>query len=384
MKAVRPQDYRALARRRLPPFLFEYIDGGCFSEQTMDANEADLRKVRFRQPVLRKVAEVDLTTSWFGQSAAMPVILGPVGIAGMNARRGEVQAARAAKTANIPFVLSNNSVCPIEEVARDAGRGFWFQAYMIRDRGFMKELLARASAAGCRALVFTVDVPVTGPRYRDHRTGLTAASSWRGSLQRTLQALSRPRWSWDVALRGRPLGLGNMASVLAGRTGLEDYFGWVARNFDPTVTWSDLDFLRAHWDGPFLLKGILDVADAKTAVSIGASGIVVSNHGGRQLDGVSSTAAMLAPIVDAVGDSLTVMVDGGMRSGLDVVRMLALGAKAVLLGRAWVFALGTAGETGVAHLLRMIEAEMRVVMTLLGCTSVADLDRSLLLDYPRV
>lgn len=315
MKVVRPQDFRILARRRLPPFLFHYIDGGSFDEATMAANEADLRHVRLRQPVLRTVHDIDLGTCWFGQDVAMPVALGPVGIVGMTARRGEAQAARAAKRAGVPFVLSNNSICSIDEVARTAYKGFWFQAYMIRDRAFMVDILAQARAAGCSALVFTVDLPVTGIRYRDYHTGMAAGMGFRGILQRALQAVTHPRWMYDVALRGGPLRLGNLDAVLGSSVGMEDYLSWVARNFDPCVNWDQLEFIRTHWDGPLIIKGILEVEDARTAASVGASGIVVSNHGGRQLDGASSTTAVLPAIVEAVGDRLTVLVDGGVRSG---------------------------------------------------------------------
>jgi L-lactate dehydrogenase (cytochrome) len=382
MTVARSDDFRALARQRLPRFLFEYIDGGAFAEQTLNANVSDLKKVTLRQMVLKPVSEIDLKTTLFGRSYALPVALGPVGIAGMNARRGEVAAARAATSAGVPFTLSSNAVCSIEEVSRGVQRPFWFQAYMIRDRGFMVELLARAAAAECSALVFTIDLPVAGLRYRDHETGLTGAPGWRGSWLRTLQAAMRPSWAWDVGLWGRPHRLGNMESILGAGTGLADYFGWVGRNFDPQLGWKDLDFLRAHWKGPLILKGILDIEDARSAVSAGADGIVVSNHGGRQLDGVMSTAAALPRIVEAIGGQTTVLVDGGVRSGLDVVRMLALGADGVLLGRAWAYALAAAGEDGVKHLLELIGREMRVILTLLGCSSARSLDRAVLVQPP--
>jgi L-lactate dehydrogenase (cytochrome) len=237
---------------------------------------------------------------------------------------------------------------------------------MIRDRGFMRDLMAQAKAAQCSALIFTVDMPVPGSRYRDYHSGLAGAPGLAGALRRTWQGVTHPRWAWDVGIRGRPHQLGNVAPVLGRKTGLEDFFAWMRNNFDPTVTWADIDFIRQHWDGPLILKGILDAMDAQAAADAGADGIIVSNHGGRQLDGVPSSAQALPPIVHAVGDQLTVMADGGVRSGLDVVRMLALGAKCVLLGRAWVYALGGGGQAGVAHLLRLIEAEMRVAMSLTG------------------
>ncbi len=376
-------DYRELARRRLPPFLFEYIDGGSYAEVTLRRNVTDLEAVALRQRVLTDVSSIDLSTELFGSRLAMPVALGPVGLAGMNARRGEVQAARAAEAAGIPFCLSTVSACPLDEVVAGVANPIWFQLYMIRDRGFMRELLGKARALGCSALVFTVDMPVPGSRYRDYHSGLAGAPGLKGALRRTLQAVVHPRWAWDVGVRGRPHQLGNVAPVLGKNTGLEDFFAWMRDNFDPTVSWRDLEFIREHWDGPLIIKGILDPEDAKHAVAIGADGIVVSNHGGRQLDGVPSTARALPPIVDAVGDRLTVLVDGGVRSGLDVVRMLALGARGVLLGRAWAYALGGGGQAGVAHMLRLVEAELRVAMALTGRTDVASIDRGILVEDGR-
>jgi L-lactate dehydrogenase (cytochrome) len=365
------EDFRELARRRLPPFLFEYIDGGSYSETTLGRNLSDLRGVQLRQRVLRDIGTLDPSTELFGRKMALPVALAPIGLAGMNARRGEVQAARAAEAAGVPFCLSTVSACPIAEVARGTSAPFWFQLYMIRDRGFMRDLLAQAREAGCDALVFTVDMPVPGSRYRDYRSGLAGASGWRGSLRRGWQAVRRPHWAWDVGLHGRPHQLGNVAPVLGNNSGLEDFFAWMRNNFDPTVTWRDLEAVRADWTGPLILKGVLDVEDAREAAALGADGLVVSNHGGRQLDGVPSTARALPAIAEAVGDRLTVLADGGVRTGLDVVRMLALGAKGVLLGRAWAYALAAGGEAGVRRMLELVEAEMRVAMALTGCTNVS-------------
>lgn len=375
-KAASALDYRELARRRLPPFLFEYIDGGSYAEETLRRDVADLAAVALRQRVLTDVSSIDLSTELLGQKLALPVGLGPIGLAGMNARRGEVQAARAAEAAGVPFCLSTVSACPLDEVAAAVKQPFWFQLYMIRDRGFMRDLLARASALGCSAMVFTVDMPVPGTRYRDYRSGLAGAPGMAGSLRRFWQGLTHPRWAWDVGIRGRPHQLGNVAPVLGKNSGLEDFLGWMRNNFDPSVSWRDLDFIRETWHGPLLIKGILDADDARAAAAIGADGIVVSNHGGRQLDGVPSTARALPPIADAVGDRLTILADGGVRSGLDVIRLLALGADAVLLGRAWAYALAGAGQRGVAHLLDLIAAEMRVAMALTASTRIADIDRS--------
>lgn len=380
MTAASVRDYRELARRRLPRFLFEYIDGGSYEEVTLRRNLTDLEQVALRQRVLRDVSELDLGTKLFGQKLSMPVALAPIGLAGMSARRGEVQAARAANAAGVPFCLSTVSVCPIGEVARDTAAPFWFQLYMIRDRGFMRELLKEARLAGCSALFFTVDMPLPGSRYRDVRSGLAGAPGFAGMARRALQAAGRPGWAWDVGICGAPHHLGNVAPVLGARTGLEDFFAWMRSNFDPSVTWRDLDFVRAEWGGPLVLKGILDADDAREAAALGADGIVVSNHGGRQLDGVLSTARALPAIAEAVGDQLTVLADGGVRSGLDVVRMLALGAKGVLLGRAWAYALAVKGERGVAHILRLIDAEMRVAMALTGVVRVSEITRACLAD----
>lgn len=369
-------DFREAARRRVPRFLFDYADGGANAEETLRRNVSDLAGVALRQRVLKDVASIDLKTTLFGQEIALPVALGPVGISGMYARRGEVQAARAATAAGIPTCLSTVSLCSIEEVARVADP-FWFQLYVIRDRGFMRDLIARAKVAEARALVFTVDMPVPGSRYRDAHAGMSGPYA---PLRRVMQAIGRPRWSWDVGMRGRPHMLGNLLPVLGKDSGLNDYMGWLGRNFDPSIQWKDLDWIREVWDGPLIIKGILDPDDARAAAAIGADGIVVSNHGGRQLDGVLSSARALPAIADAVGDRLTVLADSGVRSGLDVVRMLALGAHGVLLGRAWVYALAAQGEAGVAKLLELIAKEMTVAMTLTGVNRIAAIDRSILAE----
>lgn len=377
-KAASISDYRALARRRLPTFLFEYLDGGSYDEVTLRRNQRDLQDIALRQRVLRNVSELDLSTTYFGQQTKLPVALAPIGLAGMFARRGEVQAARAARVAGVPYTLSTVSACSLEEVARGSPEPFWFQLYMIRDRGFMHDLLQRAAAAKCSALVFTVDMPVPGSRYRDYRSGLAGASGLGGSLNRIAQACLRPDWAWDVGVLGRPHKLGNVAPVLGRSSGLEDFFRWMRENFDPSVTWRDLEWVRSEWKGPLILKGVLDRDDAVAAVETGADGLVVSNHGGRQLDGVLSAARALPAIADAAGGKTVIFADGGVRSGLDVVRMLALGANGVMLGRAWAYALAARGEAGVAHILELIGAEMRVAMALTGVTRIADISPAIL------
>ena len=370
-----PSDYRAAAQRRLPPFLFHYIDGGAYAEHTLGRNVSDLADIALRQRVLRDMADLSLETELFGQTLAMPVALAPVGLTGMYARRGEVQAARAADSRGIPFTLSTVSVCPIEEVAPAIKRPMWFQLYVLRDRGFMRNALERAQAAGVTTLVFTVDMPVPGARYRDAHSGMSGPhAAWR----RYLQAVTHPRWALDVGLRGRPHDLGNISAYRGHPTGLQDYIGWLGNNFDPSIAWKDLEWIREFWKGPMLIKGILDPEDARDAVKFGADGIVVSNHGGRQLDGVLSTARALPAIADAVQGDLKILADSGIRNGLDVVRMLALGADSVLLGRAFVYALAAQGEAGVANLLDLIAREMRVAMTLTGVTSIAQIDGSIL------
>ena len=373
-------DFREAARRRLPHFLFEYIDGGSYGEVTLRRNITDLETIALRQRVLRNVASIDTSTRLFGQDLALPVVLAPVGLAGMAARRGEVQVVRAAQAAGVGFTLSTVGLCSVEEVAAGADRPFWFQLYMIRDRGFMRDMLARVRAAGCSTLVFTVDLPVAGSRYRDVRSGLSGTGGVMRDLRRLAQIAARPGWAWDVGLNGRPHTLGNVAAAVAENSGLADYLGWIGRNFDPGIGWDDLAEIRSQWDGPLILKGILDPADARRAADMGADGIVVSNHGGRQLDGVLSTARALPGIADAVGDRLTVLADGGVRSGLDVARMLALGARGVMLGRAWAFALAAGGEAGVAKMLKLLAAELRVAMALGGMTRIDQIDRSALAE----
>jgi L-lactate dehydrogenase (cytochrome) len=369
-RAASVSDYRALARARLPHFLFEYLDGGSYDEVTLRRNVEELGAVALRQRVLRDVSDIDLTAGLFGHEWAMPVGLGPVGLAGLYARRGEVQAARAAATANLPFVLSTVSACSLREVAA-SGHVPWYQLYFVKDRGFVAEMIEAAKTAGCGALVLTVDLAVPGSRYRDTR----AAGS---GLRRSLELLSRPGWLWDVGIHGRPHSLGNLEPIVGKRAPLSDFQAWIHANFDPSVSWKDVDWVRSQWNGPLIIKGILDPDDARKAAQNGADAIVVSNHGGRQLDGVLSSARALPPVTEAIAGRLPVLVDGGVRSGLDVVRMLALGADFVLLGRAWAYALAAAGSDGVTHALKLIEAEMRVAMALTGCTRIADVDPSAL------
>ena len=366
-----PNDYRAAAKRRLPPFLFHYIDGGAYEEYTLKRNVEDLSKIALRQRVLNDMSQLSLETQLFNETLSMPVALSPVGLTGMYARRGEVQAAMAADQKGIPFTMSTVSVCPIEEVAPKIIRPMWFQLYVLKDRGFMKNALERAKAAGCSTLVFTVDMPVPGARYRDMHSGMSGKNS---AMRRYLQSVTHPQWAWDVGLKGRPHDLGNISTYLGKPTGLEDYIGWLGNNFDPSISWKDLDWIREYWDGPMVIKGILDPEDAKDAVRFGADGIVVSNHGGRQLDGVLSSARALPLIADAVKGEIKILADSGIRNGLDIVRMLALGADICMLGRAFIYALAANGGAGVSNLLELLDKEMRVAMTLTGAKTIADIN----------
>lgn len=373
-------DYQEAARRRLPPFLFHYIDGGANAEYTLKRNVEDLSSIALRQRVLNDMTELDLTTQIFGEKLALPIALSPVGLTGMYARRGEVQAAKAADKKGIPFTMSTVSVCPIEEVTPAISRPMWFQLYVLRDREFMKNVLQRAKAAGCSTLVFTVDMPVPGSRYRDAHSGMSGPNA---AMRRYMQACTHPHWALNVGLLGRPHDLGNVSKYLGKAIGLEDYIGWLGNNFDPSISWKDLEWIRDYWDGAMVIKGILDPQDAKDAVRFGADGIVVSNHGGRQLDGVMSTTTALPKIADAVKGDIKILVDSGIRNGLDVVRMLALGADLCMIGRAFVYALAAEGEAGVTNLLNLMEKEMRVAMTLTSANTIKDINRECLVDYAK-
>ena len=374
-------DYREAARRRVPPFMFHYADGGSYAEQTLARNVSDLENIALRQRVLKDMSDLDTSIELFGEKLSMPTILAPVGACGMYARRGEVQAAQAADNKGVPFTLSTVSICPIEEVAPAIKRPMWFQLYVLKDRGFMKNALERAKAAGCSTLVFTVDMPTPGARYRDMHSGMSGPYK---EIRRVLQGFTHPIWAYDVGLKGKPHTLGNVSSYMGKQIGLDDYIGWLTENFDPPISWKDLEWIREFWEGPMVIKGILDPEDAKDAVRFGADGIVVSNHGGRQLDGVLSSARALPPIADAVKGDIKIIADSGIRNGLDVVRMLALGADATMLGRAFVYALGAAGRQGVENMLDIFKKEMRVAMTLTSNRTIADIKPDALVDLSKL
>jgi L-lactate dehydrogenase (cytochrome) len=371
-------DYRELARRRLPRQLFDYVDGGAYEEATMRGNVSDLESVLLRQRVMTDVSTREQEVEVLGQRLALPVVLAPVGLAGMFARRAEVQAARAAQAARVPFVESTVSICGLEEVARSTSTPPWFQLYVMRDRGYAQELMARAMAVGSPVLVLTVDLAVVGARHRDTRNAMAGNPSIWAQARRGLDLAGHPRWFRDVAVGGTPLTFGNLERAVPGARSPAAFRHWVDAQFDPSVTWDDIAWVREHWHGRLLVKGVLDPEDARRAVAAGVDGIVVSNHGGRQLDSVPSTTRALPAVVDAVGDRVEVLADGGVRTGLDVVKMMALGARAVLIGRAWAWAVAARGESGVSHVLRVIRADIDVALGLTGCRSVTELDRSAL------
>jgi L-lactate dehydrogenase (cytochrome) len=374
-------DFRRLAERRLPRFLFDYIDGGSGAEVTLRRNTADWEAVQLTQKVLNDASRMDCSVELFGERLAMPLVLAPVGMGGFSARRGEVQAKRAADKAGIAFCLSTVGICPMEEVARVSDRPFWFQLYMLKDRGIVQEILDRARAQGVTTLAFTIDLAVLGTRYRDIRNGMAGGLGPWGQLRSGwLDYAIHPRWSWDVGLRGGPHGFGNLAGYVRQSNNPRDYLHWTGTQFDPSVTWKDIEWLRKVWPGNLVLKGVLDVADAKQAVAVGADGMIVSNHGGRQLDGVSSTAAMLPRIADAVGSETTLLVDGGVRSGQDLVRALALGAKAALIGRPWVLALAAGGEAALTRYLTLMKQDMRTALGLTGAIDAKHVGRGVLLE----
>lgn len=377
MRSIAPfpataRDYRDLAMRRLPRFLFDYIDGGAGEEHTLAANVADYALLRLRQRVLLDVSHVDTSTTLAGRSCRLPLALAPVGLAGMMARRGEVQGVRAADAAGVPFTLSTVGVCSLAELQAAAREPFWFQLYMLRERDVVRALLERAWTAGCRTLVFTVDLPLPGIRHRDTRNGLSAQGA-RARWLRARQVLARPGWLWDVALCGKPHSFGCLSDQVPGARDFDAFKSWVDSQFDPSVGWADIAWLRGMWKGRLLLKGILEVDDARMAVQAGADGVVVSNHGGRQLDSVASSIAKLPAIIQAVGTQVEVLVDGGVRSGVDIFKALALGARGVLIGRPWAWALAAAGSRGIQDLIDSLQREFLLAMTLAGVTRVADI-----------
>lgn len=369
---VSVEDYRLRARRRLPRFLFDYLEGGANEEQTVATNVSDFAYYLLKQRVMRNVDGVDTSTTLAGRAASMPLALASVGMAGMYAKRGEAQGASAAKKSGIPFTTSTVGICSVEEVASAAGEPIWFQLYMLRDRELVVALLERAQAAGCDTLAFTVDLPVAGMRLRDYRNGMLGGGI-PGKVSKLAQILSSPLWAIDVGLRGKPHNFGNLREVVPDPDDLNAYKAFIDSQFDPTVTWEDIKWLRSVWQGRILIKGVLEPDDALAAVDAGADGVIVSNHGGRQLDGVASSISKLANVAAAVGDHTEVYLDGGVRNGIDVVKAVALGAKGVLVGRPWIYALAARGEEGVGDLLELFKQEIAVAMALIGVNRIEDI-----------
>jgi len=376
---VTTDDYRALAEKRLPRLFFDYVDGGAYDERTLKRNVSDFQNLELKQRVMRDVSKLETDIELFGQTWTLPVALAPIGMAGMMARRAEVQAKRAADSFGIPFCLSTVGICSLEEVAAVSDKPFWFQLYMLKDRGAVQEILQRAKRVGVKTLIFTVDLPIVGARYRDVRNGLAGGMNAWGRLRSGLLSyLSHPKWLVDVGIKGKPHIFGNLADYVPKATTPADFKEWVDGQFDPSVTWKDIDWLRSIWDGNLVIKGVLSPQDAKDAAQTGADGIIVSNHGGRQLDGVSSSIQMLPRIKEHVGDNVTLLLDGGVRNGQDVVKALALGAKATLIGRPWVYAVAARGEDGVQALLGTFKNGMDVSMALTGAPNISDLSPDIL------
>jgi L-lactate dehydrogenase (cytochrome) len=371
------EDLRQLARRRVPRAFFDYADRGSYAEETLRANREDLERIKLRQRVLIDVSQRSQDTTILGEPAALPLSLGPIGLCGMQHGDGEILACRAAQAANIPFCLSTLSICSIEDVAEAVSRPFWFQLYVMKDRGFVRSLIERAVAAKCSALVLTIDLQVLGQRHADIRNGMTVPPEIR--LSNIIDIATKPAWALSVA-RGKRKTFGNVAGRVPGMDSVNSLAGWINNQFDPALSWKDVEWIRGLWPGKLIIKGILDVEDAKLAAKTGASAIVVSNHGGRQLDGAPSSISMLPKVVDAVGAEIEIMFDGGIRSGQDVLRALALGARSCMLGRAYIYGLGAAGEAGVAQAIDIIAKELDVTMALTGTRHVADIGPQVLVN----
>ncbi|MDI1345850.1 MAG: alpha-hydroxy acid oxidase [Pseudolabrys sp.] len=364
-------DLRTIAKAKVPRVFFDYAESGSYSEQTLRANRADLEAIRLRQRVLVDVSERNLATTVLGQKLAAPLILSPIGLLGMQHGDGEILAARAANEAGIPFTLSTMSVGSIEHVAAATHKPFWFQLYVIRDRGFSKALMDRAVAAKVNTLVLTVDLQVLGQRHKDVRNGLTVPPEFR--IKNVIDIATKPAWAWSV-LNGKSKTFGNISGHVPGMENVNSLGKWTQDQFDPALTWKDVEWIKDYWPGHLVIKGILDVDDARTAVKMGADAIVVSNHGGRQLDGTSSSISMLPRVADAVGSDTEILFDGGIRTGADIVRAIALGARACLIGRAYVWGLGAGGQAGVAKAIDILRNELSVTMALTGVGRIADID----------
>lgn len=370
-------DFQRLARRRVPRMFYDYVDSGSWTESTYRANHADLQALKFRQRVARNIEHRHLRSTLLGEDYAMPLALAPTGLTGMQRADGEILAARAAERFGVPFTLSTMSICSIEEVAAHTSRPFWFQLYVMRDREFIGRLIDRARKAGCSALMVTMDLQVLGQRHKDIKNGLSTPP--RPTITNLLNLATKPAWCWQM-LHTRRRVMGNIVGHAQGVSDMRSLAVWTAEQFDPALGWADLAWLKERWGGKIIVKGVMDAEDARLAVQAGADAIVVSNHGGRQLDGAPSTISALSPIVRAVGSQAEVWMDGGIRSGQDVLRALAMGARGVLVGRAFLYALGALGEAGVNRCLELIANELSVSMAFCGRTKVGQIDADVLLN----
>ncbi|HXW48606.1 MAG TPA: alpha-hydroxy acid oxidase [Xanthobacteraceae bacterium] len=366
------EDLRRLARRKVPRAFIDYAEAGSYSEQTLRANRADLERVNLRQRILCDVANRSTKATILGESAALPLALAPIGLCGMQHGDGEILACRAAQEAGIPFTLSTMSICSIEDVAAAVDRPFWFQLYVMRDRGYIRALVERAAAAKCSALMLTVDLQVIGQRHRDIKNGMTVPPQIK--IKNLIDIATKPAWALSVA-RGKRKTFGNIAGHYPGMGNVTVLSKWIAEQFDPSLSWKDVEWIKSLWPGKLILKGILDVEDARIAAKTGASALVISNHGGRQLDGAPSSISALPAIADALGSEVEIMFDGGIRSGQDIARALALGARSCMSGRAYIYGLGAGGQAGVARAIEIMRNELDTTMALMGVTKVADIDR---------
>jgi len=369
------EDLRQTARRRVPRAFFDYAEGGSYAEQTLNANRADFEGIKLRQRILVDVANRSTATTILDEPVTLPLALAPIGLCGMQHGDGEILACRAAQEAGIPFTLSTMSICSIEDVAASVNKPFWFQLYVMKDRGFVRSLIERAAAAKCSALVLTVDLQILGQRHRDIKNGMTVPPELR--VKNIIDMASKPAWVLSIA-RAKRRTFGNLAGHVRGMKDVNSLSHWTAGQFDATLNWKDVEWIASLWPGKLILKGILDVEDARIAAKSGAAALVVSNHGGRQLDGAPSSISALPPIVEAVGSSLEVLFDGGVRSGQDIMRAIALGAHACLSGRAYIYGLGAGGQAGVARAIEIMRNELSVSMALTGVTGIDKIDSSVI------
>jgi len=373
--ATNIEDLRVQARRKIPRAIFDYADRGSYDERTIGRNRTDLDAIQLRQRVMIDVSDRTLESTMLGEKVAMPLAIAPTGLAGLFHADGEILGARAARTAGIPFTLSTMSICSIEDVAEALGTPFWFQLYVMRDRGFSRSLVERAIAAKCSALVLTLDLQIQGQRHQDIKNGLSVPP--KPTLANILNMATKPAWGLKLLRAGR-YSFGNLADRVPGGDSLTTLSQWIAGQFDPSLSWKDVAWIREIWPGKLILKGILDVEDARIAQDTGADALVVSNHGGRQLDGAMSSIAALPAIVEAVGDRIEVLFDGGVRSGQDVLKALALGARGCMIGKAWLYGLAAGGEAGVLTALDIMRRELDVSMALTGTRNVRDISPSVL------